>query len=41
MKINELYGNRVAFYFITHNTSKLDTLKDEVSRLKQLTAVAA
>ena len=29
MKINELYGNRVAFYFITHNTSKLDTLKDE------------
>lgn len=29
MDVNEEAGNRVAFYFITHNTAKPDTLKDE------------
>lgn len=28
MDVNEAAGNRVAFYFITHNTSKLDTAED-------------
>ncbi|MBE0472057.1 MAG: polysaccharide deacetylase family protein, partial [Methyloprofundus sp.] len=28
MNVNEEAGNRVAFYFITHNTSKLDTAED-------------
>ncbi len=28
MDMNETFGNKVAFYFISHYTSKLDTLKD-------------
>ena len=28
MDVNEAAGNRVAFYFITHNTSKFDTAED-------------
>ena len=37
MDVNEAAGNRVAFYFIAHNTSKLDTLEDfDAPRMRAL-----